>query len=83
MSEPIIIDDREINLDPVAKTELLPEREVKFYLTFMANADTDLGGINKDQFMIVARQIGFSKLTVEVRNKYISFSIDHWNYTTL
>lgn len=65
MSVPIIIDDREINLDPVAKTELLPEREVKFYLTFMANADPELGGINKDQFMLVARQIGFSKITVE------------------
>ncbi|XP_014784985.1 calmodulin-like protein 5 [Octopus bimaculoides] len=65
MTDSEIIEDRVLNLEPVAKTELLPEREIKFYVAFTEAADPKLGGIHKEEFMDVAKQIGFSKITIE------------------
>ncbi|XP_036367336.1 uncharacterized protein LOC115222060 isoform X3 [Octopus sinensis] len=65
MTENEVIEERVLNLEPVAKTELLPEREIKFYVAFTEAADPKLGGIHKEEFMDVAKQIGFSKITIE------------------
>ncbi|GAB1605555.1 hypothetical protein Ahia01_000837600 [Argonauta hians] len=65
MSETEVTEERILNLEPIAKTELQPEREIKFYVAFTTAADPELGGIHKEEFMDVARQIGLSKISIE------------------